>query len=84
MTIDNFCFHLQNRLVQTSQTGRLTVQVIFPLLVFPALAYLVSSPETKKKKFITLTTVIHVIKLFFVSEAPENKVSVVHKWLEIY
>jgi hypothetical protein len=34
MTTDNLCFYLQNRLIQTSQTGG---TVILPPLVFPAL-----------------------------------------------
>ncbi len=35
MTTDIFCFYLQNRLIQTSQTGG-QQEVIFPPLVFPA------------------------------------------------
>ncbi len=34
MTTDNFCFHLQNRLIQTSQTGGQQYSDTFPL-VFP-------------------------------------------------
>jgi hypothetical protein len=37
MTTDNFCFYLQNRIIQTSQTGEQEVNgtVILPPLVFP-------------------------------------------------
>ncbi len=35
MTADNFCFYLQNRLIQTSQTGRQPYNDTSPL-VFPA------------------------------------------------
>ncbi len=36
MTTDNFYFYLQNRLIQTSQTGaEVNGTVIFPPLVFP-------------------------------------------------
>jgi hypothetical protein len=35
MTTDNFCFYLQNRLFQTSQTGGQGT-VILPPLAFPA------------------------------------------------
>ena len=34
-TTDNFCFYLQNRLIQTGQTGRRST-VILPPLEFPA------------------------------------------------
>ncbi len=37
MTTDNFCFYLQNRLIQTSQTGG---QRYSPPLVFPARTHL--------------------------------------------
>jgi len=39
MTIDNFCFYLQKRLIQTSQTGGQWYSdiSIFPPLVFPGL-----------------------------------------------
>ncbi len=30
MTTDNFCFYLQNRLIQTSQTGGQQYSVTFP------------------------------------------------------
>jgi hypothetical protein len=35
MTTDNFCFYLQNRLIQTSQKKEVNGTVIFPPLVFP-------------------------------------------------
>jgi hypothetical protein len=38
MTIDNFCFYLQNRLIQTSQQ-EVNSTVILPPLVFPAESY---------------------------------------------
>ncbi len=34
MTTDNFCFYLQNRLIQTSQTGRQQFRDTPPPLVF--------------------------------------------------
>jgi len=38
MTTDNFCFYLQNRLIQTSQTGGQRYVDTSPL-VFPALRH---------------------------------------------
>ncbi len=35
MTTDDFCFYLQNRLIQTSQTGGQQYNDTSPLLVFP-------------------------------------------------
>jgi hypothetical protein len=38
MTAENFCFYLQNRLIQTSQTGGQQYSDTSPL-VFPGLGY---------------------------------------------
>jgi hypothetical protein len=56
MTTDNFCFYLQNRLVQTSQTGGQR----YPPLVFPGYSYQRSSLlsrclRVEEKYFATLT-----------------------------
>jgi hypothetical protein len=37
MTTDNFCFYLQNKLIQTSQTEEVSSTGILPPLVFPGL-----------------------------------------------
>jgi hypothetical protein len=39
MTMDNFCLYLQNRLIQTSQTGGQWYSDTSPTLVFPGLKH---------------------------------------------
>jgi len=45
MAADNFCFYLQNRLIQTSQT-EVNGTVILPPLVFPDLTIYCFSPRS--------------------------------------
>ncbi len=40
MTTDNFCFYLQNRLIQTSHTGGQWYSDIFPFSIIPWKSYL--------------------------------------------
>ncbi len=48
MTTDNFCFYLQNILIQTSQTGGQRYSDTSPLSI-PCLDYFAAPSETKKK-----------------------------------
>jgi hypothetical protein len=48
LTTDNFCFYLQNRLIQTSQTGGQWYSDT-PPLVFPAITYLLGASATKNE-----------------------------------
>jgi hypothetical protein len=43
-TTDNFCFYLQNRLIQTSQKGGQRYMIL-PPFVFPAASYEADVPE---------------------------------------
>jgi hypothetical protein len=51
MTTDNFCFYLQNRLIQTSQTGGQWYSDI-PPLVFPGLT---QDRALRDRRFVTLS-----------------------------
>ncbi len=63
MTIDNFCFYLQNRLIQTSETGGQWYNntSLFSIPWSNALAYSAEGSLTKKN-FLDFDT--NVIKLF--------------------
>jgi hypothetical protein len=73
MTSDNFCFYLQNRLIQTSQTGgqqysdtspfSIPCSQILNMPLANGVAYFASSSVTKEEKgFIKLTPlVLHLI-----------------------
>ncbi len=49
MTTDNFCFYLQNRLIQTSQTGQSysdTSPLVFPEEILETFSGVVSLTQT--------------------------------------
>jgi hypothetical protein len=56
MTTDNFCFYLQNRLIQISQTGGQWYSDTSPFSIpWPnTLAYFVAVTVTEKKKFLLI------------------------------
>jgi len=64
MTTDNFCFYLQNRLIQTSQTVGQQYSVILPPLVFPAgtnaLAYFARMAGDGERTFFNTDASLHV------------------------
>jgi hypothetical protein len=69
MTTDKFCFYLQNRLIQTSQTGGQWYNDI-PSLVFSGLSVIFNSPAVWETHSRQGTPQLHppevnVIKLFF-------------------
>ncbi len=57
MTTNNFCFYLQNRLIQASQTGGQWHNDTSPFSIpwTNTLAYIVPQSVTERKRFITLT-----------------------------
>ena len=69
MTTNIFCFYLQNRLIQTSQTGGQWYNDTSPL-VFPGLSVIFNSPAVWETHSRQGTPQLHppevnVIKLFF-------------------
>jgi hypothetical protein len=63
MTTDNFCFYLQYRLIQTSQTGGQPYSDASPFSIpwTNTLAYLSVAPMTQEKNLKTLSSQVLVI-----------------------
>jgi hypothetical protein len=62
MTTDNFCFYLQNRLIQTSQTGGQQYSVL-PPLVFPGKSKAYSVYRKVEPKYYNLVSMLSCFDL---------------------
>jgi hypothetical protein len=60
MTTENFCFYLQNRLIQTSHTEEVNGTVILSPIVFPGLLIIKFNHNFSKLDRFTPVTILSV------------------------
>jgi hypothetical protein len=72
MTTDNFCFYLQNRLIQTSQTGGQWYSDTSPFSI-PCLYHKKSYERNETLKCLTLTNIYTLVYYLQVRLGPGNR-----------